>query len=265
MSRALAILVFALSAPAAVAASQPASVGTCVDNRERPAAIHLCQADRLLASFKPELRAEADHQRMLLGAVAELRTAAERGRGTNDFAIALRRLRDLYTPLYLNDAGEADAVFSHLMQADAHNVDLRLERAAMREQREASYPDPLLEGIGGLDDPKSRVARQLARFRDKWSQAARFARGGDSPAPILIKYVAPIYPDAARRAGIRGMVTVEARIDESGSVAIARIAESIPLLDQAALAAVRQWQYKVTTVNGQPAAIIAKVPVTFVP
>jgi periplasmic protein TonB len=81
----------------------------------------------------------------------------------------------------------------------------------------------------------------------------------------LIKYVEPVFPAAARASGVRGLVIVEARIDEAGAVVIARVLESIPLLDEAALAAVRQWRFAATTVNGKPAAIIARIPVTFVP
>ena len=38
---------------------------------------------------------------------------------------------------------------------------------------------------------------------------------------------------------------------------------SIPLLDAAAVAAVQQWEFAPTQVNGVPAPIIMLVPVTF--
>jgi protein TonB len=80
-----------------------------------------------------------------------------------------------------------------------------------------------------------------------------------------VKYVPPIYPAAARARGSRGVVIVEARIDEAGAVAIARVAQSVPPFDAAALAAVRQWRYVVTTVHGKPAALIVRIPVTVTP
>ena len=38
---------------------------------------------------------------------------------------------------------------------------------------------------------------------------------------------------------------------------------SVPLLDQAALSAVRQWRYTPTRLNGEPVAVIMTVTVNF--
>jgi protein TonB len=48
-----------------------------------------------------------------------------------------------------------------------------------------------------------------------------------------------------------------------GKVADAKVLRSIPLLDQAALAAVRQWEYTPTLLNGVPVPVIMTVTVTF--
>lgn len=61
--------------------------------------------------------------------------------------------------------------------------------------------------------------------------------------PKLIKRVAPVYPDLARRAGIEGTVVVRVLIDEKGNVAKAVIHKSIPMLDEAALAAAKQFKF----------------------
>ena len=77
--------------------------------------------------------------------------------------------------------------------------------------------------------------------------------------------VAPVYPQAAEAAGVEGVVLVEVTVETDGSVADARIVRSIPLLDQAALDAVKQWKYERVSVNGVPTPITATVAVSFSP
>ena len=71
------------------------------------------------------------------------------------------------------------------------------------------------------------------------------------------------YPPDAAAANVQGTVTIEAIIDASGRVTDARILRSIPLLDQAALDAVRQWQYAPTLLNGAAVPVILTVNVSF--
>jgi protein TonB len=56
---------------------------------------------------------------------------------------------------------------------------------------------------------------------------------------------------------------IEATIDEEGKVADTRVVKSAPLLDQAALNAVRQWEYRPSTLNGVPKAVVMTVTVKF--
>lgn len=87
--------------------------------------------------------------------------------------------------------------------------------------------------------------------------------GDQGKAPERIKYVQPAYPEDAKAAHVSGIVVVEAVIGEDGSVTDAKIIRSIALLDEAALAAVRQWKYAPTTLNGQPVPVIMTVTVNF--
>jgi protein TonB len=75
--------------------------------------------------------------------------------------------------------------------------------------------------------------------------------------------VAPIYPEIARQARVEGVVIVEATTDIYGRVISAKLLRSIPLLDQAALDAVRQWQYEPMIINGRPRPVIFTVTVRF--
>jgi protein TonB len=81
--------------------------------------------------------------------------------------------------------------------------------------------------------------------------------------PTKIRDAAPLYPPIAREARIEGLVIIEALIDVDGRVQQARVLRSTPLLDQAALDAVRQWQYTPTLLNGQPVPVLMTVTVTF--
>ena len=87
--------------------------------------------------------------------------------------------------------------------------------------------------------------------------------GGNIKAPIRTRYVAPAYPDIARRARVQGVVTIEAIIDADGKVEQARVLRSQPLLDEAALHAVRNWEYMPTLLNGRPTPVIMTVTVVF--
>ena len=73
----------------------------------------------------------------------------------------------------------------------------------------------------------------------------------------------PAYPPTARAAGVQGVVILEITIGEDGAVSNARVLRSIPLLDQAALDAVRQWRYEPTLLNGAPTPVIMTATVNF--
>ena len=62
---------------------------------------------------------------------------------------------------------------------------------------------------------------------------------------------------------MRGVVILEVTVGADGAVTEARVLRSIPMLDEAAIAAVRQWRYDPTLLNGQPVPIVITVPVNF--
>jgi protein TonB len=87
--------------------------------------------------------------------------------------------------------------------------------------------------------------------------------GGSVKPPDRIAYAKPDYPQIAISARVSGSVIIEAIIGTDGVVRDARVLRSIPLLDEAALRAVRQWRYTPTLLNGVPVAVIMTVTVTF--
>jgi TonB family protein len=81
--------------------------------------------------------------------------------------------------------------------------------------------------------------------------------------PTRLKQVPPVYPKAALDAGVQGAVTLEATVGEDGKVRNVRVVKSIPLLDQAAIDALKQWEYAPGTRNGVAFAIEITVTISF--
>jgi TonB family protein len=109
-----------------------------------------------------------------------------------------------------------------------------------------------------------------------WSQSSGVAQRGGGPdstgayrvggpirPPRKIADVPPIYSQEAQNAKAEGVIVLEARIDEKGNVSDTRLLRSIPMLDEAAIAAVRKWRYEPTLVNGNPVPVLLTVTVNF--
>ena len=88
--------------------------------------------------------------------------------------------------------------------------------------------------------------------------------GGDIQEPERIHYVAPEYPELARRARMEGFVILQAVIDKQGNVIDVEVLRGLGLgLDVAATDAVKQWKYTPTYYNGRPVEVILTVNVVF--
>ncbi len=93
---------------------------------------------------------------------------------------------------------------------------------------------------------------------------------GDGPVPtgydrlpIRLLVTQPRYPPEAFTKKVEGEVKVGFVIDAGGHVVDARVVRSIPLLDAAALACVREWRFRPAFKNGRPVATRAMAPVRF--
>lgn len=81
--------------------------------------------------------------------------------------------------------------------------------------------------------------------------------------PRKIVDVRPVYPEIARNARVEGTVILESVLDTSGHVTQLRVIRSVPLLDQAALNAVRQWKYSPTLYGGRPVSVLMTITIRF--
>jgi protein TonB len=86
---------------------------------------------------------------------------------------------------------------------------------------------------------------------------------GEVRLPRLLRRVEPDYPQVAREARVEGVVILEATTDIYGRVQSVKVLRSVPLLDQAAVEAVKQWVYEPMVINGRPRAVVFTVTITF--
>ena len=149
-----------------------------------------------------------------------------------------------------------------------------LSAIAQSPQKVSNYLDlaKLYVEQGRLDEAESALNRAVAIVRQQRTATASNAAspgqaplrvGGEIKEPLKIRDVKPVYPQDALAAGVQGVVILEVVIGPAGNVVNAKILRSIPLLDQAALDAVRQWEFTPTLLNGAPVSVIMTVTVNF--
>jgi len=120
------------------------------------------------------------------------------------------------------------------------------------------------DAVAGKEKADAAAAKEKAAAAAR-AQALKAAvrPGGRIMPPKKIKDVPPVYPPLAQSAHISGAVTIEATIGTDGKVVDAKVVRSIPMLDQAALEAVRQWEYLPTMLNGVPVPVLVTVTLNF--
>jgi protein TonB len=84
----------------------------------------------------------------------------------------------------------------------------------------------------------------------------------DAP-PRILRQTRPRYPQEAFVKKVEGTVVVEFVIDATGRVGRARVVQSIPLLDAAAVEVVGEWLFAPAVKHGLPVATVARAPVVF--
>ena len=80
---------------------------------------------------------------------------------------------------------------------------------------------------------------------------------------LLVDKVQPSYPEQALKAGLQGMVVLQAWIGKDGSIRDLKLVDGSLLLGQAAVKAVRQWRYKPYLRNGVAVEAETYVTVNF--
>jgi protein TonB len=110
-----------------------------------------------------------------------------------------------------------------------------------------------LPGQGAVPGPPPppRAPDEIIRLRSGMQQ------------PRKVVDVQPVYPPIAVTVHKEGVVILEAILDARGNVTSVHVLRSIPLLDDAAVDAVRQWKYTPAMLNGVPVPVIMTITVNF--
>jgi protein TonB len=123
----------------------------------------------------------------------------------------------------------------------------------------AGAPQPLSGFAGVAGRPTSTfVVRD-----DRPAPDGTLRVGGAIHAPQKVFSVNPVYPQEAKDSMVQGVVVIDTKVAADGSVAEAWVVRSIPLLDGAALDAVRQWRFTPTLLNGVAVPVVVTVTVNF--
>jgi TonB family protein len=94
---------------------------------------------------------------------------------------------------------------------------------------------------------------------------ARLRVGGDVEAAKRLNLVTPVYPQAAKAAGIQGTVILHAIIGMDGTPLSLRVmnGDIDPELTRSAVEAVSKWRYRPTLLNGEPIEVDTTIMVNF--
>jgi protein TonB len=80
----------------------------------------------------------------------------------------------------------------------------------------------------------------------------------------LVRQLKPVYPQDLKVQGMAATVKIKAIISKTGDLLNPKVVNTVePALAQAALDAVKQWQYSPTLLNGQPIEVLTTIDVVF--
>jgi protein TonB len=143
---------------------------------------------------------------------------------------------------------------------------------AIKQVNEAAIP-PSMGAVQGLDRPadggpegigsiiNDMGTRQPTVVRPKAPNSLKVSSG--FMAGNLLTKTLPQYPAIAKAARIQGIVVLQATISKSGSIENLRVISGPPMLQQAAMDAVRSWRYKPYLLNGEPVEVETTINVVF--
>ena len=130
-----------------------------------------------------------------------------------------------------------------------------------RDARSMAVPEGTIVTPGPPPPPPSPPPGGVAEdFKWVYAETDYTAPGR---VPVKIKDVRPIYAPMVMASGIKGDVVVEATVNPRGKVSMLRVVRTLPMLTQATIDAVRQWEFDPATVGGEP--VVLTVTASFTP
>jgi TonB family protein len=124
-------------------------------------------------------------------------------------------------------------------------------------EREKDWRRVITMQVGELEETIQVTARRPAQVTPPPPSAGIVRVGGNIKAPTKVRHVSPIYPEAMQAAGLEGVVKLDVLIATDGTVASVRVAgaQVHPSFAASAAAAVKQWVFTPTLLNGQPVEV----------
>jgi protein TonB len=80
---------------------------------------------------------------------------------------------------------------------------------------------------------------------------------------MVIQKTLPVYPIIAKETGTQGTVVLQATISRSGTIENLRVVSGPPMLQRAAIDAVKEWRYRPYLLSGEPVEVETTVNVVF--
>jgi len=144
-------------------------------------------------------------------------------------------------------------LFEHLRQ---HGQQLQAQI-----EQQVEHIEKQLQQAEGRERQAGRLEDWARKLEEIWWGGLRV--NADKQQQKLVHSVRPVYPDAAKQAGIEGTVRLKAIIAKDGTVQDLKVLSGDPALVNAAAEAVRQWRYQPTLLEGKPVSVVTTVTVEF--
>jgi len=250
-----------------------------------PQCDEVCLGDEQLRLAEAAPRGSVQRTRGYEAAAQHYRRAVNLTASTEEKVHALDRMASLYDNRHLNQPEQIEPILREMIALQPNELAPVFRLAKVLEDR--GFVDAAEDTLLGARrqrpdavDPYKMLAQFYARratamHQQTESQKTERAAPGPGERDEQGVYrvggaVTPpqrldraVYPPEAVMAGVEGAVQAEVVINESGDVADAKVVRSIPLLDDAALKAVRNWHFEPTMVNGQAVPVRMTVTVNF--
>ncbi len=277
---------FTQQGPSSVATAPPSACSDGLSQLSDVATGQLCAAEQALRRGESAPKGGRERTQQFEAAASGLRRAVNLSPRLETTVRALNLLATVYDADHLNSSTELEEVLRELIAATPDDLTPMYRLAKVLEERELiEAAEATLLDARHREPEAEEPNRMLAQFYARRvtalhtrnlrtppetvsspgePDATGVYRIGDSLPPPSRADV-PKYPPDALAAGIKGAVLTEIVIDGTGAVTDARVLRSVPMLDDAALQAVRNWHFTPTLVNGQPVPVRMTVSVNFAP
>jgi TonB family protein len=249
-----------------------------------PATTQICLGEADLARAQSAPKDSAEWRRYLQEAATLYKRSLGLPSDEITRATAVERLLVIFDAPMLNNQAEMLSAFGELTALKPNEVEPMFRLAKYQEAHvSVEAAEDTLLSARRLQPNEIRTFQNLAQFYARRAGAMHaitekdlareqvplgspdkngvYQVGGGVTAPR--RFGNPTYPTDATAAGIEGLVTAEIIVNEQGVVSDARVLKSNPVLDEAALKAVREWRYDPTIVDGRAVPVKMTVTVNF--